>query len=228
MSIGKILRIAAVSASVIAAAASATAPPSNNSQPNGTRGEPPILHPGRGDEEVVTETAIDGIEVVATPAQAAGWAIGIKNNTDALVSIVWDESTFVTSDGRSFGRIIRGETKRIDMAKAQPTTPVPSKASTSEVGFAEKLYPAEEAESEYVEKGAKQYVNTGGVSPQMNRQIVSIRKGVKRTLAGGALNITIQLADGKKTWIGRINMNAAEKKPTSSNTGSAGSASKVE
>jgi hypothetical protein len=151
-------------------------------------------------ETVETETAIDGVEIAATPVGAASWKLLVVNNTDGQISIAWDESSFVSSQGESAGRLIRGETRKMDIAKAQPPTPVPPHARASEVVLVEKLVESEEMESDYVGFKAKY----GYVTKPLNDLIVPARKQRQATIRGGALNVTIQFPDGKKTWIGRV------------------------
>lgn len=159
------------------------------------------LHPMPDRTETVqTETAIERVMVAAKPVGATSWKIAVKNESNAPVSILWDESAFVTADGESGGRLIRGETRRIDMAKAQPPTPVPANSQTFEIVLIEKLAESEFTEGDYARHNAKY----GGVSPRMNVLIDESRAFQAKLIAGGALNIAIQLADGKKTWVGRV------------------------
>jgi hypothetical protein len=175
--------------------------------------EPLVQMPQRT-ETVETETAIDGLAIAARPYGAAGWTVNVKNDTDAMASIVWDESAFVSPRGQSGGRLIRGDTRRVDLAKSQPATPIPPGAATEEVVFIEKIVEVERTESEYAEADAK----WGGVSPDMNRVIQKSRRDIRRSIAGGALNVTIQLADGKQTWTGRVSGGQAKAAPDGEST----------
>lgn len=151
-------------------------------------------------ETVAAESSIDGLDIIVKPYGAAAWRVGVKNETDALVSIVWDESTFVAADGQSGGRLIRGETRRMDVAKAQPATPVAPKSFVTEVVLVEKLTGIDKTESDYAEHNAK----WGGISPGMARVLGEQRSDVAKIISGSAINVTVQLADGKKTWTGRV------------------------
>jgi hypothetical protein len=151
-------------------------------------------------ERIETTAPIDGLEIAATPYGSAGWRVKVKNDTDATVTVVWDESSFVSRGGSSGGRLIRGNTRRIDVAKAQPSTPVPPNASAMEVAFIEDIIEAEKNEATYAEHDAKY----GGVSPEMERLIVRQRSSIKKLIAGGTMHVTVQLSDGKKTWSGRV------------------------
>jgi hypothetical protein len=185
-----------VVAACIASAASAT---------SGSKLVPTVPMQDRT-ETVTTETAIEGLDINATPAGAAAWTIAIRNDTDEPVSVLWDESSFVTASGDSGGRLIRGETRRIDSAKAQPPTPVPAHARASEIILIEKLTDAEKLEDEYSELAAKY----GGVTESMNRDIENERRRNLEVLRGGRIDLRIEVAGAKRTWSGRVSGGKAQ------------------
>jgi hypothetical protein len=49
-----------------------------------------------------------GLAVSVTPEGELGWQVTVRNDTPELVQLVWDDSTFVTADGQSTGRLVRG------------------------------------------------------------------------------------------------------------------------
>ena len=51
------------------------------------------------------------------------WQAEIKNNSDATAKLIWDESAYVNSNGKA-SRLIRGETRKLHSAQAQPASPV--------------------------------------------------------------------------------------------------------
>lgn len=151
-------------------------------------------------ETVAPEAEIEGLIVKAVPAGAAAWRVTVQNETNDPVSLLWDESSFVTASGDSGGRLIRGETRRIDSAKAQPPTPVPAHARASEIVLIEKLANSEQLEDDYADIDAKH----GGVLPSMNKDIEDARVANRHTLRGGRIDLRIEIGGGKKTWTGRI------------------------
>jgi len=148
-------------------------------------------------ETVATEIAIKGVAVTAVPVGAAGWTVQIENNTNSMVSVAWDESTFVTSKGESYGRLIRGETRRIDIANAQPPTPVAPKARITQTVLVEKFL-SEEAFEDKVATYPRR------LSAGLVERISESRRGLQEMIVGGKLLLTIQLAAGKQTWTGKV------------------------
>lgn len=190
MRITETLRVLAVGLACLAGAASAT---------SGPKLVPATPAPQRT-ETVSTETAVEGLTINALPIGAAAWRIVVENNTDAPVSVLWDESSFVASNGDSGGRLIRGETRRMDVAKAQPPTPVAAHARVSETILVEKLTEAEKAEADHAEFEAK----WGGVAPDMNESMAKVRESTQRMIRGGRIDLRIDLNGTKQTWTGRV------------------------
>lgn len=85
-------------------------------------------------DATTTRSRAASVEVKATaPATGPGWLIEAKNKSDVGAKLIWDESTFVTADGKARGRLMRGRTKMIDIAKEQPDSPIPAGAVYSEI-----------------------------------------------------------------------------------------------
>lgn len=158
------------------------------------------LEPLERAERVTTESAIDGLQIEAVPSGAAGFTLRIKNESDQSGSIIWDESTLVASTGESAGRLIRGETRRMDVNNAQPPTPLPANAAIVQLVFAEKMTGAEQNEGE----AAQIQQRDGGVLPRIRELMLASRERRRLAMIGGRLNLTIQIAAEKRTWTGVI------------------------
>jgi hypothetical protein len=154
---------------------------------------PPLKRP----ETVVVEAEAAGVDIAAVPFGAAGWKLTITNNTKAVALVVWDESTFVSSGGESLGRLIRGETRKIDTANPQPASPVAVGARLTQPVLLEKAIGSEDFEL-YLQKAGRT------LSKDSLDKATAAREKRRSMIVGGALNVTVQLADGKKTWIGRV------------------------
>jgi len=81
------------------------------------------------------------------------WNITVANRQAAAVKILWDESSYVGADGKSRGRLVRGETRRIDVGKPQPPTPVAPNATIEESVIPESYASDVRASLEPDEKG---------------------------------------------------------------------------
>jgi hypothetical protein len=156
----------------------------------------PPLH---REHRIADGEAAPGIRLAAVPAGAAGWEILASNDTDTVVLIVWDESTFVTLVGETAGRLIRGTTRKIDAANAQPASPIAPHSKIDETVFVEKLLAAEEAE-ETLAKIATQHV----MSDEARAKGLEIRRSTQALIANGHLVVTVQLPTGKQTWAGKV------------------------
>lgn len=159
----------------------------------------PIPMPPRT-ETVATEQAIDGITVISRPSSVVGWGFAIVNDTDAPVSVIWDESTFVAESGDSMGRLIPSDTRRMDVAREHPPMPVPAHSRAGAIALIENAVAAEEMEGDYAET-ARKY---GGVSARMNELIEQNRAMRKKAISGGRIDLVIRIGDAKQTWTGRV------------------------
>lgn len=64
--------------------------------------------------------AVAGVRVQAAPtANWRAWVVQIDNRGGDTIDVDWDRSTLVLADGDS-SRVIRGETRRMDIGRAQP------------------------------------------------------------------------------------------------------------
>lgn len=150
----------------------------------------------RRSQIVETSSGVDGVYIAATPSGAAGWTLTVTNNTPAVMTVHWDESTFVASTSEGAGRLIRGETRKIDSANQQPATPVAPGSTLRQSVVVEKMIDAEELEAEIAKKRLR--------SPDVVQRIAKTRASRNALLVGGTLHVTVQVADGKKTWSGIV------------------------
>ncbi|NVB82444.1 MAG: hypothetical protein HOV81_28955 [Kofleriaceae bacterium] len=93
------------------------------------------------------------IEVKLESSGEGMWNITVANHHAAAVKILWDESSYVGTDGKSRGRLVRGETRRIDVGKPQPPTPVAPNATIEESVIPESYASDVRASFEPDEKG---------------------------------------------------------------------------
>ena len=140
-------------------------------------------------------SVIDGVDISAEPVGLTGWEVSVKNATAGTIAVVWDESTFVTGARKAGGRLIRGTTKRIDTAKAQPPTPVPASAELTESVFPELLVRYEEFEEKLTDREWP---------PQALAKGRRFREDVSKMIDGGELLVVVNTAAGKQTWSGRV------------------------
>jgi hypothetical protein len=138
-------------------------------------------------ETITVDHAVDGVKVAAVPASLAAWMIAIKNTTSDSMLVVWDESSFVGSSGRAHGRLVRGVTRKVDTAKAQPPSPLPPGATVTELVLPEDFLGQVELEDKVVYE-----------TPD-----VALRRAqVLKELDGGHLYVALQTASGKESWSG--------------------------
>lgn len=170
-------------------------------------------------------TPVTGIVVTAAPVGAAGWRIQIANSTDAVMSILLDESTFVASTGEAGGRLISGSTKRMDTAKAQPPAPLAPHATYVGVVLIERMLGAERDEEEAWDT-AKQVDESRMPNHKRNAFGAKLLEVVGRSrddtaalVVGGKLYVTVMTADGKQTWAGEIVSTAKAPRATQATDG---------
>ena len=185
------MQLVTVGASAFAAIASA----SSGQRPYEDQTEyavvPPLVR-----NQIVRGQAVGGIEIDAKPYGAVSWQLAIRNTTDAMVSVKWDESTFVTSNGASVGRLIRGETRKIDISNAQPATPVAPGSMISEV-----VIPEKGADSEEDEAAATAHT---AMPKAWIPRVLRRRESEARLLVGGKLVITLDAGGKPLTWTGVV------------------------
>lgn len=73
----------------------------------------------------ITERApCEGIRIGAAYAGRGLWRLRAINDGEVLVRVLWDESAYITAEGDS-SRLIRADSRRLDVVKTQPASPVP-------------------------------------------------------------------------------------------------------
>jgi len=133
-------------------------------------------------------SALDGVSVAIKPASNVWWVIGVKNDTDGAMQVLWDLSSFVAKDGTSWGRLVPGVTKTFNLEKSYQPMLVPPHASATEQVVAEKA------------------------AQSFNGMILSDNTlSVSELIDGGRLNLTIETADGRKTWSAIVHEGGASK-----------------
>ena len=84
-------------------------------------------------DNITTEIMkVDNLVVSVVSQGGIFWGINVLNNSDKMVKLLWDESVYVSSMGKS-SRLIRGATKVIHSAQIQPPSPIPPKAQLIEL-----------------------------------------------------------------------------------------------
>lgn len=156
------------------------------------------LAPLERHHHVDEEAAVEGFEVVVKPVGASAWRVSVKNNTDSVSSLLFDESSFVASTGMAAGRLINGNTRKIDSAKTQPPIPVPPGAAVTEWALPEKMITFEEQEEKFAEYTGR------WVRASLGAAVDAEREKREKLLVGGKLFVTIQTASAKLTWRGVV------------------------
>jgi len=75
---------------------------------------------------------VPGLDVSVAPSGNVGWQVNVRNTGSSSTKLVWDESTYVSTSGKTLGRLLRGQTKKIHSDRAQPPTPIPPGSTLSE------------------------------------------------------------------------------------------------
>lgn len=160
---------------------------------------PATLPPLERDQRIREIKGIDGLRVVGAPDGAAAWSLRLKNTTDDSMSVLWDESSFVASTDDSMGRLIRGETHKIDLAKTQPPSPLAPHAAITETIFVEKFVDVEETE-----QVARKSSDEGILSRDDRNRFLNYREKLATSIVGGHLYLVVLTDDGKHTWSGVV------------------------
>lgn len=82
--------------------------------------------------------AVPSLSVTVTYLGGVFWEAKVKNNSAETVKLIWDESAYVNSVGKST-RLIRGQTRKLHSAQIQPASPIPPGALLTESFTAEAL-----------------------------------------------------------------------------------------
>lgn len=132
----------------------------------------PPRSPALRSANVQIDRPIDELVVSVSTNDWLAWRIDFANNADEAIQIIWDESSFVDGAGHSWGRLIPGRTRRMDIAAPHPPLTLAGHATISGLAIPDR-------------------VAAGGVDPyamtpaQMN---------------GSRLILTVQTPAGKQTW----------------------------
>jgi hypothetical protein len=97
----------------------------------------PPRSPALQQATVTVDRPIDGVAIAVTTTDWLVWRLTVENRTDDAMAIVWDESSFIAGNGRSWGRIVPGSTRRIDVSKPHPPAPLPPRSTLTETVIAE-------------------------------------------------------------------------------------------
>lgn len=161
-------------------------------------------------ETVREEQAIEGAKVALAPAASASWRLAVKNETDATLTVLLDESTFTAASGDSGGRLINGNTRRMDIAKAQAPIPIAPGATWSEFVLVEKLAFFEEHEADAQRKGEElgalrvSEPDRERLGTMLINMTAQNRANAVKLLSGGTIRVTVDGANGKQTWAGVV------------------------
>lgn len=68
---------------------------------------------------------VPGLSVTVDVKTPGEFHIAAHNDSDDNLQLIWDESSFVGSSGKSFGRLLPDTTRKIDMDRPQPALPLP-------------------------------------------------------------------------------------------------------
>lgn len=90
-------------------------------------------------ERTTVAVPMEGVTVKTTPYSYTGWIITVDNRRDEAIAINWDASSLIAHDGFSQGRFVRGRTRGINDASAQPSSPIAPRSKLREIVFPEFL-----------------------------------------------------------------------------------------
>lgn len=125
-------------------------------------------------DRVYEVDGLDAVSVRAWPTSRAAFVVEVRNDEDERIRLLWDDST-MTINGKSFGRLLRGETQLINKSQPQPPMPIPPGVTVREFAIAESL------------------------SFDTSADLTLVRGD-----AHGQLSIVFETADGEQTWVGDI------------------------
>jgi len=132
------------------------------------------------------------VSVDVKPVGATGWNLTAKNDRDTNIKLLWDESSFIDSTGRSYGRLFRGQTKVIDSTKPQMPSVIAPHSMISEVCV------SESAPEWKVDK-----TNQTGPGPLPD----AFTKGVARMV------IVFEIDGKQETWEGALSFDGTKPPP---------------
>lgn len=136
-----------------------------------------------GGSRTFTETRnVDGLRVVLAPSYGTFYAVTVSNDTGGVVKLIWDDSAYVYTSGRSC-RLIRGETRKIHTGLAQPASPIPPGASMTEL---------------FIPEGMTDNAGAWGVYPENPNRPAQV-------------HLTFEVAGDRKVWSSDITFMPAKK-----------------
>ena len=130
---------------------------------------------GPSTEKVEVKAPVPGLTVETEATGSSAWKLTIKNDGDDPMSVLWDESSFVTGDGTSWRRLIPGNTRIIDTEKPHAPAPVVPHSTLTEV-----------------------------VYPEATIDIDQFGYDMRKELNGGRLYLAVIGSTSKHMWMGAI------------------------
>jgi hypothetical protein len=139
--------------------------------------QPKIPDSKRGSsvESYEVRQPVAGLTIGLEATGLAAWKLTARNDTDDPMQLVWDESSFVTGAGKSWGRLIAGTTRRGDVEKAHPPAPIAPHATMSETAI-----------------------------PESTTAIGEFDYDMRQDLAGGRLYVTVATPGAKRSWMATV------------------------
>lgn len=110
---------------------------------------------------------VDGVVVYVAVEEGEVWRILVQNDTDDLLTIVWDESSIIGPGRESWGRPIQAGGSRISAAAPHPASPLAPHSRVAETVIPEKFT----------------QVPWGQTAATGTRLVLSLRRGDERLTA---------------------------------------------
>ena len=89
-------------------------------------------------QRIIPKEEIDFIGVSIEDAGGVFWEAKIRNTGKKMTKLIWDESVYISTKGKS-SRLIRGRTRKIHSSQVQPASPIPPNGGISELFTSEDL-----------------------------------------------------------------------------------------
>ncbi len=133
-------------------------------------------------QEFATAASISELTVNIIPTPYPMWTFQITNNSEKMIKLLLDESSYVTTSGVA-QRLVRGKTKVLHSDTTQPNMPIPPKAKFQDVLVLESYVP--------------------NVSLSSSPYAFMFFK-VENINAKGKFYLVFEINEEKKTWITEI------------------------
>jgi hypothetical protein len=160
---------------VLVVASRSESKPPPKAAPSAAQEPTSVSNRGPSTETVAGKPPIAGLTVSVEAQGEASWKLTISNHTDGMLTIVWDESTFVAGDGKSWGRLVPSGTRLLDIEKPHAPSPLAPHASLDEV-----------------------------VVPETRVALSGFDYDWRRDINGGRLYLTFQIGSEKKSWTATV------------------------